>query len=54
MFSEDPASLQRREAAAEQRQRDRDARIESPARPTKRERRQIIGFIRGKDRTRSE
>jgi ribosome-associated heat shock protein Hsp15 len=55
MFSEDPASLQRREAAAEQRKRDRDARIESPGRPNKRERRQIIGFIRGKNgRTGSE
>ena len=48
MFCETPASLQRREAAAEQRKRDREARIDSPGRPGKRERRQIIGFIRGR------
>lgn len=49
LFREDPASLRRREAAAEQRKQDRDARIESPGRPNKRERRQIIGFIRDRD-----
>lgn len=49
MFSEDPASLRRRETAAEQRKQHRDARIESSGRPDKRERRQIIGFVRNRD-----
>jgi ribosome-associated heat shock protein Hsp15 len=46
MYREDPASLQRREAAAEHRKRDREARQESRRRPTKRERRQIVDFVR--------
>lgn len=46
MYLEDPASLQRREAMAEQRKRDREARLESRGRPTKRERRQIVDFTR--------
>ncbi len=49
MYSEDPDSILRREAAAEQRKRDREARSASPGRPSKRERRQIIGFIRDRD-----
>jgi len=46
MYHEDAASAQRREAAAEQRKRERMARQTSPGRPTKRERRQIIQFMR--------
>ena len=49
MYLEDPASVQRREAMAEQRKRDRDSRLEARGRPTKRERRQIVDFIRGRD-----
>ena len=46
MYQESPASQQRREEAAEQRKRERHARGASPRRPSKRERRQIIGFLR--------
>jgi len=49
MYLEDPASLHRREAMAEQRKRDREARLEGRGRPTKRERRQIVDFTRGRD-----
>lgn len=49
MFREDPASLQRREAAAEQRKLERATGAERPRRPGKRDRRQIISMIRGRD-----
>jgi ribosome-associated heat shock protein Hsp15 len=49
LFSEDQASSQRREQAAEQRKQDRSAQGAPPRRPDKRERRQIIGFIRDKN-----
>jgi ribosome-associated heat shock protein Hsp15 len=49
MYVEAPASLQRREAMAEQRKREREARLESRGRPTKRERRQIVDFTRGRE-----
>jgi ribosome-associated heat shock protein Hsp15 len=48
MYVEAPASLERRESLARGRRQEREARIESPGRPSKRERRQIIGFIRGR------
>ena len=46
-YVEDPASVARREAAAEQRQREKQARTERPRRPDKRERRQIVRFTKG-------
>lgn len=45
-YSEDPESKARREAAAEKRQLDREARQERLRRPDKRERRQIVRFTR--------
>ncbi len=48
-YSEDEASSRRRELAAEQRRLEQSARAEPSRRPDKRERRQIIGFIRSKD-----
>ena len=46
-YVEDPASVARREAAAEQRQREKQAHTERPRRPDKRERRQIVRFTKG-------
>jgi ribosome-associated heat shock protein Hsp15 len=46
-FVEDRDSVARREAAAEQRQLDRQARAGRPRRPDKRERRQIVRFTKG-------
>jgi ribosome-associated heat shock protein Hsp15 len=43
-YVEDPDSLARREAAAEQRKLERQARAERPRRPDKRQRRQIRRF----------
>jgi len=51
MYEEDSASQQRRTEAAEQRKRERHARVASPRRPSKRERRQIIGFLRERKST---
>jgi len=48
-YIEDPASRARREAAAEQRKQDHQARMERPRRPDKRERRQIINFTKKKE-----
>ena len=45
-YVEDPESAARREAAAEKRQLDRQARLEHQRRPDKRERRQIVRFTR--------
>ena len=45
-YVEDPESISRREAAAEQRKADYLARAERPRRPDKRQRRQIIRFTR--------
>ena len=45
-YLEDPASRTRREAAAEQRRLDREARTEHARRPDKRQRRQIIQFTK--------
>jgi ribosome-associated heat shock protein Hsp15 len=45
-FTEDPESQARREAAAEKRRLDREARQELQRRPDKRERRQIVRFTR--------
>jgi ribosome-associated heat shock protein Hsp15 len=47
-YVEDPDSLARREAAAEQRKLERQARAERPRRPDKRQRRQIRRFT-GRD-----
>lgn len=47
-YREDPASIARREAAAEQRRLAREARDGPERRPDKRERRRIIQFTRGK------
>ena len=47
-YVEDPASLARREAAAEQRRLERQARAERVRRPDKRQRRQIIKFTKQK------
>jgi len=49
LFAEDPSGLQRRLAAAERRKIEGDARAESPRRPDKRGRRQIINFNRGRE-----
>lgn len=49
LFSEEEASSLRREQAAQQRRMEHPAQTAPPRRPDKRERRQIIGFIRGKD-----
>jgi hypothetical protein len=49
MFREDPASLLRRQALAELPKREREVRLASPGRPRKRERRQIIGFLRDRN-----
>ena len=43
-YEEDPASIARREATAEQKRLGRQQRAERPRRPDKRERRQIINF----------
>ena len=48
-YVEDPAGRSRREAAAEQRKQDHQARMERPRRPDKRERRQIINFTKKKE-----
>jgi ribosome-associated heat shock protein Hsp15 len=48
-YSEDPAAKARREAAAEQRKLDRQARQDRVRRPDKRQRRQIVRF-KGKGR----
>jgi len=45
-YTEDPDSRARREAAAEQRKLDRQARAERQRRPDKRQRRQIIRFTK--------
>lgn len=45
-YVEDPASVARREAAAEQRKLERQARVEYPRRPDKRQRRQIVRFTK--------
>jgi ribosome-associated heat shock protein Hsp15 len=45
-FTEDPDSIARREAAAEQRKLDYKAKADRQRRPDKRQRRQIIRFIR--------
>ena len=45
-YTEDPEARQRREAAAEQRKLDYQARAERQRRPDKRQRRQIIRFTR--------
>lgn len=45
-YVEDPAGKIRREAAAEQRKLDHQARIQRPRRPDKRQRRQIINFTK--------
>jgi hypothetical protein len=49
MYSEDEAGALRREQAAQQRRLEHVAGIAPARRPDKRERRKIIGFIRGKD-----
>ena len=49
LFAEAPSGLQRRLAAAERRKMEQDARAESPRRPDKRGRRQIIDFNRGRE-----
>jgi ribosome-associated heat shock protein Hsp15 len=46
-YVEDPDSVARREAAAEQRKLDKQARAERPRRPDKRQRRQIVRFTKG-------
>lgn len=45
-YAEDPESLKRREQAAEKSRLERQARAERPRRPDKRQRRQIVRFIR--------
>ncbi|MEJ2385250.1 MAG: S4 domain-containing protein [Xanthomonadales bacterium] len=45
-YTEDPESAARREAAAEKRRLERQARLERVRRPDKRERRQIVRFTR--------
>ena len=47
-YREDPESVKRREAVAEQRKLDREARAERPRRPDKRQRRNIVRFTRKK------
>ena len=46
-FSEDERSMERRIAAAEQRQQEHREHMERPRRPDKRQRRQIIRFTKG-------
>jgi ribosome-associated heat shock protein Hsp15 len=46
-YVEDPGSVARREAAAAQRQLERQARGERPRRPDKRQRREIVRFTKG-------
>ena len=48
LFSEEEASVLRREHVAQQRRLENSLQAAPPRRPDKRERRQIIGFIRGK------
>lgn len=48
-YREDPESLKRREAAAEERRLAREARSEREGRPDKRERRKIVRFTRKRD-----
>ncbi len=48
-YTEDPDSARRRAAAKEQRRLAREARVERPRRPDKRQRRQIVRFTRKKD-----
>jgi ribosome-associated heat shock protein Hsp15 len=48
-YSEDPESVKRREAAAQQRRLAREARGERPRRPDKRQRRNIVQFTRKRD-----
>ena len=48
-YVEDPASIERRKVAAEQRKLEYQARTERPRRPDKRQRRQIIRFTRKSD-----
>lgn len=47
-YKEDPSSIERRKAAAEQRKLASQAHAERPRRPGKRERRQIVRFTRKK------
>ncbi len=49
LFNEEEASVVRREHVAQQRRLENSAQAAPARRPDKRERRQIIGFIRGKD-----
>ena len=49
LFKEEEASVLRREQVAQQRRLENSAQAARPRRPDKRERRQIIGCIRGKD-----
>lgn len=46
-YVEDPNSVARREAAAEQRRLEKEARVERPRRPDKRQRREIVRFTKG-------
>jgi len=48
-YTEDPDSIQRREEANEQRRIAREARTDRQRRPDKRQRRQIVDFIRKKN-----
>ncbi|MDX1556935.1 MAG: hypothetical protein R3212_12965, partial [Xanthomonadales bacterium] len=48
-YREDPASIERREAAAEHRKLARQAQADRQRRPDKRQRRQIVRFTRKKD-----
>lgn len=48
-YEEDPDSIARRKAAAQQRRAERDARAGRPRRPGKRERREIVRFTRKND-----
>lgn len=45
-FEEDPDSLARRQAAAEQRKLEHQAKIDRPRRPDKRQRREIVRFTK--------
>ena len=46
MFDEDPASIERRQAQAEENRLKRVSKMEKPGRPDKRDRRLITGFTR--------